>query len=74
MASSLNGIFICPGMSEAEVRAQLAQEEEEEVSDGKESLHEMSPVAFIAALLDFEEKQYVTYALQYLFDPTLIFL
>ena len=61
-------------MSEAEVRAQLAQEEEEEVSDSKESLHEMSPVAFIAALLDFEEKQYVTYALQYLFDPTLIFL
>ena len=46
-------------MSEAEIRAELAREDEDEANNGGESLHEMSPSAFVSALLDLEDQQCV---------------
>ena len=45
-------------MSEAEIRVQLAVEEEKEANEGKEVLHEVTPAMMIATLLDLEEQQY----------------
>lgn len=45
------------GMSEAEIRVQLAKEEEEEANTGKFTLHEVTPSNLIANLLDLEEQQ-----------------
>ena len=44
-------------MSEAEIRVQLAVEEEKEVNSGKTVLHEVTPATMIASLLDLEEQQ-----------------
>ncbi|GJE90469.1 CxC2 domain-containing protein [Phanerochaete sordida] len=44
------------GMSEAEIRLQLAKEEEE-ASAGTLTLHEVTPTSMIATLLDLEEQQ-----------------
>ena len=45
------------GLSEAEIRVQLAQEDEEEVKNGNITLHEVTPAAMLAMLLDLEEQQ-----------------
>lgn len=44
------------GMSEADIRLQLAVEEDE-TSDAVATLHEVTPAAMLASLLDLEEQQ-----------------
>lgn len=44
-------------MTEAEIRLELAREEEQEASNGHIALHEVTPVTMIANLLDLEEQQ-----------------
>lgn len=46
-------------MSEAQIRAELAAEEEQEVHAGNVSLHEVTPVTMMTTLLDLEDQQYV---------------
>lgn len=45
------------GMTEAEIRLKLAQEDDEEAANGNMSLHEVTPASMIMALLDVEEQQ-----------------
>ena len=45
------------GMSEADVRLQLAQEEANRAAMGVPSLHEVSASSFIVAALDLEDQQ-----------------
>ena len=47
-------------MSEADIRLQLAAEEEGDAARGQETLHEMTAAGMLTTLLDLEEKQYVT--------------
>ena len=48
-------------MSEADIRLELAREEENSAANNPESisLHEVTPTAMLATLLDLEEQQYV---------------
>ncbi|GJF00837.1 hypothetical protein PsYK624_171390 [Phanerochaete sordida] len=48
--------YINMGMTEAEIRLQLAKEEEEATS-GSTTLHEVTPVSMILTLVDLEEQQ-----------------
>ena len=51
---------ICIGPTEAEIRVQLATEEEQAATSSQAiSLHAISPSGMIATLLDIEEQQYV---------------
>ena len=44
-------------MSEAEIRLELAKEEEQEANNGHVSLHEVTPATMISNLLELEEQQ-----------------
>jgi len=46
-----------PGLTEAQVRLQFADEEAEEVMKGVPPRHNVSPSTFIIAGLDLEEEQ-----------------
>lgn len=46
-------------MTEADVRLQLAREEEEDAARGTVNLHEVTPLGMVATLLDLEEEQCV---------------
>ena len=47
--------IVAVGMSEAEVRLQLAREEDEHTAEA--TLHEVTPAAMLANLLSLEEQQ-----------------
>lgn len=47
------------GLSEADIRVQLAKEEEADADAGNVALHEVTPSTMVATLLDLEEQQYV---------------
>lgn len=44
-------------MSKAEIRLELAKEEEQEANDGRVNLHKVTPATMVANLLDLEEQQ-----------------
>lgn len=47
-------------MTEAEVRKEFGEDEEQRIADGEEPVHATSPSAFIFLGLELEEIQYVT--------------
>ena len=47
-------------MTEAEVRKEFAEDDEQRIADGEELVHATSPSAFIFLGLELEEMQYVT--------------
>lgn len=47
------------GISEADVRRQLAEEASQAADEGEPLLHEVDPSAMLIMLLDTEEQQYV---------------
>ena len=47
-------------MTEAEVRKEFGEDEEQCIADGEEPVHATSPSAFIFLGLELEEIQYVT--------------
>ena len=50
------------GLTESDVRKQLAQEEEERVRTGqKTTLHDVSPASFLSIGLELEAQQYVVH-------------
>lgn len=52
-----------PGPSEAEIRAELAAEEEDSAAlTGAIGLHAVSPSGMLANILELEEQQYVYYS------------
>jgi hypothetical protein len=48
------------GMTEDDIRFQYAQQEAEQAQSGIQSLHDVSPSAFMYMGLDLEDEQYVT--------------
>lgn len=50
-------------MTEAEIRLQLAEEEDREASDGTLFLHKITPSAMLTELLEIEDLQYVYHSL-----------
>lgn len=51
------------GLTEAEIRFQLAEEDDKAEEDGEETLHHVTPAAMIIDLLYLEDQQYVAAAL-----------
>lgn len=47
-------------MTEAEVRKEFAEDDEQRILDGDDPVHATSPSAFIFLGLELEEMQYVT--------------
>lgn len=47
------------GLSEAEIRLQLAEEDDQAAEDGEVALHDVTPAAMLLELLDIEDLQYV---------------
>lgn len=45
------------GLTEADIRLQLAEEDDRAVDDGQLSLHEVTPAAMLIEMLDIEEQQ-----------------
>ena len=45
------------GTSEADVRLQLAEEDDKAIADGKPALHAVTPAAMLIDLLEIEELQ-----------------
>lgn len=46
-----------PGLSEAAIRLQLAEEDDQAIEDGEASLHEVTPAAMVLEMLEIEELQ-----------------
>ena len=46
-----------PGLTEAEIRLRLAQEDDDDVAAGKHPLHEVTPASMLVMLLDMEDQQ-----------------
>lgn len=45
------------GITEADIRLQLAEEDDQAVEEGMMSLHEVTPAALIVELLEIEDQQ-----------------
>lgn len=46
-------------MTEADIRLQLAEEDDEAAVEGEVPLHEISPSSMLFEMLDIEDQQYV---------------
>ena len=49
--------YAVPGMSEADIRLQLMEEEDRAVEEGDVPLHRVSPAGMIIELLEIEDQQ-----------------
>lgn len=52
---------ITVGLTETQVKAQLAEEEDEEAANGNPSLHSVTPSSMVTELLEIEDLQYVSH-------------
>ena len=52
-------LTLLSGPTEADIRLQLAEQDNKEAAEGKFSLHKMSPASMLGELLDIEDQQYV---------------
>ena len=50
-------LMVLVGLTEAEIRLQLAEEEDVEAAEGNPSLHKMTPSAMLVELLEIEDAQ-----------------
>lgn len=51
--------YSTPGLTEAQIRVKLAQEEEQDAADGNPSLHRVTPSSMLVEMLEIEELQCV---------------
>lgn len=49
--------YLLPGLTETEIRLQLAEEEEKEAAEGSPALHQVTPSAMLVEMLEIEDLQ-----------------